>query len=130
MEGRTNKHKDQGGTRIGKKDPGSIFFLRPFSTGLTNYVIRHKSIYSNYIKLRSKSLHPNTSPPHCQGWVCFIHLPTRFRIWYNLSLLTYFLLPTGYWGALLPPSPPLCYGTMGGMYDVALISSRPLKYFH
>jgi len=37
----------QGGTGIGKKDP---------STGLTNYVIRHRSIYSNYIKLRSKSL--------------------------------------------------------------------------
>ena len=33
----------QGGTSIGKKDPGSIFFLRPPSAGLTNYVIRHMS---------------------------------------------------------------------------------------
>ena len=33
----------QGGTGIGKKDPGSIFFLRPPSAGLTNYVIRHMS---------------------------------------------------------------------------------------
>ena len=33
----------QGGTGIGKKDPGSIFFLRLPSAGLTNYVIRHMS---------------------------------------------------------------------------------------
>jgi hypothetical protein len=34
----------QGGTGIRKKDPGSIFLLRPSSGGLTNYVIRHNSI--------------------------------------------------------------------------------------
>jgi len=37
----------QGGTGIGKKDPGSIFFLRASAVGLTNYVIRNMSIYSN-----------------------------------------------------------------------------------
>jgi hypothetical protein len=57
-----------------KKTRGRFFFLRPLSTGLTNYVIRHKSIYSNYIELRSKSLHPNTSP----GWVKHTHPPTRY----------------------------------------------------
>jgi len=31
------------GTGIGEKDPGSNFFLRPPSAGLTNHVIRHMS---------------------------------------------------------------------------------------
>jgi len=44
----------QGGTGIRKKDPGSIFFLRLPSAGLTNYVIRHMSWYSKNIKLRLK----------------------------------------------------------------------------
>ena len=42
-----------------KKRPGVNFFLRLPLGGLTNYVIRHTSIYSNNIKLRLKS--------HCQG---------------------------------------------------------------
>ncbi len=44
--------------------------------------------------------------------MCFTHPPTRYvflRIYYNMSLLTYFLLPTGHWGALPPPPPSSKY---------------------
>jgi hypothetical protein len=55
------------GHRHQKKRLGSIFFLRPPSVGLTNYVIRHIPKYSNDIKLRSKFHHHHTNqplPPH------------------------------------------------------------------
>jgi len=63
----------QGGTGIGKKDPGSIFFLRPPSAGLTNYVIRHMSQYSKNIKLRLK-----WQSPSCHRFVpSRLFLPVR-----------------------------------------------------
>ena len=37
----------QGGLGIEKKDLGSIFFFSLTLGGLTNYVIRHTSIYGN-----------------------------------------------------------------------------------
>ena len=60
----------QGGTQIRKKDPGSIFFLRPPSAGLTNYIIRHISQYSKKIKLRLKC---------CQTLISVIVLGRRAR---------------------------------------------------
>ena len=51
-----NFHKlccTQGGTGIGKKDLGSIFFLGLLHIGLTNYVIRHTSQYSNLTSFSS-----------------------------------------------------------------------------
>ena len=49
----------QGGTGIKKKDPGSISFFPWTLRGLTNYVIRHQSKYSNMTS-SSEALPPSS----------------------------------------------------------------------